>query len=132
MLVGGIGSLAAGATLTSIGYLLINLEKDFKLTPFAASMLPACSSFAQTVGALLWGVLADRVGRRPVFTANLLLSSIALIVAAAAQSWSSFVLCITLSMLGLGGFTTLDLAIAVEFMPNKWRPLAVMILTSSW
>jgi MFS family permease len=75
------------------------------------------------LGALSFGWLADRVGRRRLFVATLVLYSIAAVCTAAAPSYAVFMLFRFVTALGVGGEYSAVASSISEFVPDAGRPL---------
>ena len=87
---------------------------------------------AQTVGALVFGPIADLRGRRLAFTFTLLISGAAGCVAAMASSFWMLALFIAIVGFGVGGNMPVDGAIAIEFCPKSLRGRLMTLLTVFW
>ncbi|TKX26072.1 MFS transporter-like protein 23 [Elsinoe australis] len=82
------------------------------------------------VGALVWGLSADVIGRRFAFNASLMLCSVFTIVAGAAPNWIVLGFFVCMSAFGAGGNLVLDTAVFLEFLPSKDQWL--LTLMASW
>jgi MFS family permease len=84
------------------------------------------------LGALVFGYLADRVGRRRLFVATLVLYSTAAILTASSWSFASFLAFRFLTGLGVGGeYSAVSSAIA-EFMPARRRGRTNALVMNFW
>jgi len=84
------------------------------------------------LGALVFGYIADRVGRRKLFVATLVLYSIAAILTASSWSFGSFLAFRFLTALGVGGeYSAVSSAIA-EFMPARRRGRTNALVMNFW
>ncbi|WP_255460579.1 MFS transporter [Edaphobacter albus] len=73
------------------------------------------------VGALIFGVLAERYGRRPTLIANIICFSIFELASAFAPSLKSFLICRALFGIAMGGEWGVGAALALESMPARRR-----------
>ncbi|KAM3075590.1 Filamentous Growth Regulator, variant 2 [Clarireedia jacksonii] len=71
------------------------------------------------LGALLWGLTADMIGRKIAFNTSLFICSGACIVAGAAPSWESLAFFIALIGFGGGGNLILDTTVFLEYLPSN-------------
>ena len=73
------------------------------------------------IGALLFGALGDRYGRRPLVIAALVIIAAGSWVSASAHSASELALLRLLTGLGLGGALPNTVALVAEYAPPRWR-----------
>lgn len=73
------------------------------------------------VGALLWGLGADLVGRKIAFNTTLFIASISTIVAGAAPNWPVLGLFVALIGFAAGGNLVLDPTVFLEYLPSKYQ-----------
>jgi SHS family lactate transporter-like MFS transporter len=73
------------------------------------------------VGALLFGRLADRFGRRPTLMANVLIYSVLELASGFAPSLSSFLVLRALYGVAMGGEWGVGAALTMESIPARWR-----------
>src|ERR1700749_3083931 len=88
----GLGEFVDASDLIVISGALLVLKPHFHLTTGEIGWLSAAAFFGSAVGALFFGDLADRIGRRRVFVLNLVaFVGLALLSAAVTQLWMLFV-----------------------------------------
>lgn len=91
-----------------------------------------CGSEGIALGAIGFGYLADRFGRRRLFVATLILYSVAAVATAAAPSYELFILFRFITALGVGGeYSAVTSAIA-EFMPARRRGVSNGLVMTFW
>ena len=74
-----------------------------------------------TVGAMLFGLIGDRIGRRPAIIIGVIVFGTAtLLTAGATETWHIFALRF-IAGLGMGGCTPVVLALAAEYAPARLR-----------
>jgi AAHS family 4-hydroxybenzoate transporter-like MFS transporter len=74
-----------------------------------------------TIGAMVLGLVGDRIGRRPAALAGVAVFSIAtLLTAGAGETWQILALRF-IAGLGMGGCTPIVLALAAEYSPSRSR-----------
>ena len=102
-----------------------------KGSPQATALLTA--TFAgMLVGAVIWGGLADRIGRRTVFLITVSLSVIFGFLGALAPSVEVLLLLRFLTGFAIGGTLPVDYAMMAEFVPTAWRGRFLVYLESFW
>ena len=89
-------------------------------------------SIGMAIGASLGGLLADKIGRRQVFAATLLLYGLA--TGASALAWSVGALMVFRFLVGLGLGSELPVAstLVSEFSPRRIRGRMVVLLEAFW
>jgi SHS family lactate transporter-like MFS transporter len=73
------------------------------------------------LGALLFGLLADRYGRRRPMMANLVFFSVAEVLSGLAPTFGVFMVCRALFGIGMGGEWGVGAALSMETAPPRWR-----------
>src|SRR5271154_4850119 len=100
-------------------------KKDIVLTTFwTLAMRP--------VGALLFGLLADRFGRRIPLMANVIYFSVIELLCGFAPNYTIFLMLRTLFGIGMGGEWGVGASLAMEAAPLKWRGILSGILQSGY
>ena len=84
------------------------------------------------IGALLFGPLADRLGRRPVLIFCTLLFGMCSLLTARADSLASLLVYRLVTGLGLGGAMPNAIALTSEFAPARFRATSVTIMFSGF
>jgi AAHS family 4-hydroxybenzoate transporter-like MFS transporter len=114
-------ALLDGADTQAIGLAAPLIADSLKLTRAELGPIFSASLFGAMIGALSFGLLADRIGRKRVLI--IATAVFALFTAATAQSTSLEMIIAfrLLAGLGLGGATPCFLALASEFAPERSR-----------
>jgi MFS transporter, SHS family, lactate transporter len=84
------------------------------------------------VGALLFGVLADRYGRRKPLMANVVFFSIVELLCGFAPSYTVFLVLRTIYGIGMGGEWGVGASLAMEYAPGRLRGILSGILQSGY
>lgn len=117
-----------------MGFALPGVSAAFGLergSPQATGLLTA--TFAgMFVGALFWGWLADRIGRRAVFLTTVALGVVFGLAGAFAPSVGWLALARFLTGFAIGGTLPVDYAMMAEFVPARWRGRFLVYLESFW
>ena len=111
---------------------LATLMRAFAMSRTTAGLLNALTLVASALGGLLFGMLADRFGRRRMLTASIL--SYSLFTFACGLSTTIVTLAVFRFLLGLGmgGEWNTGAALVAETWPAAWRGRALGIVQSSW
>ena len=72
IIISGLGWMFDAMDVLLLSYLLVAAAKDLGLNPQTRAWAVLANNLGMLAGALLFGRLADRIGRRPVFMATLL------------------------------------------------------------
>jgi MFS transporter, putative metabolite:H+ symporter len=82
------------------------------------------------VGGVLWGVLADRGGRRPVLIGSILLYSVASLASSFVHGVPSYAACRFLCGVGLAGEVGAAVVLVSETLPTELRGIGTTIVTA--
>ncbi|HME45886.1 MAG TPA: MFS transporter, partial [Syntrophorhabdales bacterium] len=107
--------------ITILAVVLPMLVPLWKITPVQIGMLASGGFMGMLAGALLFGVLADIIGRWKVFQITLLIYALLTGACALAGGFASLFMLRIAVGLGLGGLVPVDLAYLVEYIPSKYR-----------
>src|SRR5687767_992463 len=84
------------------------------------------------VGALFWGTVSDRIGRRRGFGVTVLIFAVFGLLSALAPSFGWLLALRALTGFGLGGALPLDFSLFAEFLPRRNRGRYLVLLESFW
>ena len=84
------------------------------------------------VGAVIFGLLADRYGRRVPLMANVIFFSIVEVSCGFAPNYATFLVLRALFGIGMGGEWGVGASLAMESAPRRWRGLLSGILQSGY
>ena len=84
------------------------------------------------VGAVIFGMLADRFGRRTPLMANVIFFSVIELLSGFAQTYTQFFILRALFGIGMGGEWGVGASLAMEQAPRKWRGVLSGILQSGY
>ena len=133
MLLGsGVGWALDAMDVGLISFVMAALAVHWALTPTELSWIGSVGFVGMAIGAALGGLLADRIGRRQVFAATLLVYGLA--TGAAALSTGIAMLMVLRFVVGLGLGAELPVAstLVSEFAPRRIRGRVVVILEGFW
>ncbi|HTA41266.1 MAG TPA: MFS transporter [Bryobacteraceae bacterium] len=97
------------------------ISKDFGRSIPAVALTITASLATRPVGAFIFGLLADRQGRRVALMANILFFSVMEVGSGLARSYAVFFILRLLYGVGMGGNWGVGASLAMESVPAKWR-----------
>ena len=121
-----------GFDAQSMGFVAPVVARDLQIA--RASLGPVFSSglLGIMIGALFFGPVADRIGRKPVLIFCTTLFGLCSLITATAASLESLLTFRLITGFGLGGAMPNAVALTSEYMPKKFRATAVMVMFSGF
>lgn len=117
----GLGEFVDAYDLIVISGALLVLKPHFHLTTGQLGWLSAAAFFGSAVGALFFGDLADRVGRRRVFILNLVaFVGLALVSAVVTELWMLFAVRVLIGV-AIGADIVASISFLAELSPRASR-----------
>ena len=111
-----------------VGYVLPAIAKSLHIQPSALWPVVVSGLLGLMTGALLFGIVADRVGRKWVIIACLLIFGAFMLLTPTASSVAGLGAWRFLTGLGLGGAMPNAIALTAEYSPQRSRATVVMMM----
>lgn len=115
-----------------IGYVLAFIIVPWKLSYGITSIVLLSAGVGAMLGAVFFGAVADRIGRRPIFILTVLCFSVStgLMYFTPEGNWGYLAFFRFFVGFGLGGLYSVDLPLVQEFVPSRHRGRVSGIITS--
>lgn len=128
----GLGWMLDAFDILLYSLVLATLMREFGMTKSTAGLLNSLTLVASAIGSFIFGLLADRFGRRRMLSLSILTYS--LFTFACGFSTTIFMLAVFRFLLGLGmgGEWNSGATLVAETWPSAWRGRAMGIVQSSW
>ena len=128
----GLGWLFDSMDTGLIAFVLPVLAKEWSLSPAQVGWIGSIGLIGMALGAVLAGTLADRIGRKKVFSITVLLYSLSTGMCALAWSYESLLVFRFLVGFGLGGELPVAATLMSEYAPSHLRGRFIVLLESFW
>jgi MFS family permease len=132
LLAASLGWMLDGFDIMLYALVVSTLLRDLSISTSVAGLLGSLTLVASGIGGVVFGVIADRFGRRRALIGSILVYSIFTAACGLAQStWQLGVFRFLLG-LGMGGEWTSGVAMVSETWPDRHRGKAVALMQSAW
>ncbi|HEX4769413.1 MAG TPA: MFS transporter [Bryobacteraceae bacterium] len=126
-----------GWTLDAFDFFLVvfcltAIGKEFHKSDRAVALSLTLTLAFRPVGAFLFGLLADRYGRRLPLIVDLIFYSIVEVATGFAPTFTSFLVLRALFGIGMGGEWGVGASLAMEQVPPKWRGVLSGVLQQGY
>src|SRR5437870_2187615 len=126
-----------GWTLDAFDFFLVvvtltAIAREFHRTDKEIALSIALTLGFRPVGAFIFGLLADRYGRRMPLMLDLVFYSIIEVLSGLAPTYTSFIILRALFGIGMGGEWGAGASLAMEKVPPKWRGMLSGVLQEGY
>src|SRR5437867_4347612 len=115
-----------------LSFLLTPIRGEFKLDATGVGLVASATFVGMFIGAAAAGRLADRYGRRAVFTVTLVIFSLGSLLSAIAPTFETLLAARIIAGLGLGGELPVAATLVSELSPRAQRGRMIVLLESFW
>ena len=113
-------------------FLVDTLAAQFRVTKADLVLTITVTLAMRPVGAVIFGLLADRYGRRRPLMANVIFFSVIELLCGFAPNYTVFLILRALYGIGMGGEWGVGASLAMEAAPPKWRGFLSGVLQSGY
>lgn len=131
-IIGGLGYMFDAWDVALNGFLTPLLGAEFGLSTTEKGLIATSNLIGMAVGAVMWGTIADRIGRKKAFSITLLIFAFFSVLAALSPNIEVFFALRFLAGVGLGGCIPVDYAIVSEFSPRRHRGRVLAAMDGWW
>jgi putative MFS transporter len=128
----GLGWMFDAMDVGIVTFVLASLKDSWSLSPQEVGNVASVGLLGMFLGAILAGVLSDRLGRKAVFQGGILFFSLASALCGLAWAYGSLLLFRFLVGLGLGGVLPVASTYVSELSPSRYRGRLLTLLESFW
>lgn len=132
LLIAGTGWLFDAMDVGLLSFILAALKQDWSLTSTQLGWIGSVNSIGMAIGAFVFGVYADKKGRKSAFLMTLLMFSIASGLSAVAWGLTSLLILRFFIGMGLGGELPVASTLVSESAAPEIRGRIVVLLESFW
>ncbi len=128
----GLGWMLDAFDVLLYSIVLATLMREFGMSKLTAGLLNSLTLVASAIGSFIFGVLADRTGRRRMLSLSILTYSFFTFACGFSTSITMLAVFRFMLGLGMGGEWNAGATLVAETWPSYWRGRAMAIVQSSW
>ena len=128
----GLGWALDAMDVGLVSFVIASLAVDWHLDKTVTSWIASVGFIGMAIGATFGGLLADRYGRRSIFSVTLLVYGLATGASALATSVTMLLIFRFLTGMGLGAELPVTSTLVSEFSPQHVRGRIVVLLEAFW
>jgi MFS family permease len=132
VLAAGLGWMLDAFDVMLYSIVLATLMREFGMTKATAGLLNTLTLVASAIGSFVFGLLADRAGRRRMLSFSILTYSVFTFACGFSTTITMLAVFRFLLGLGMGGEWNSGATLVAETWPGAWRGRALGIVQSSW
>lgn len=130
--VAGTGWMFDALDVGILSFVIAAIGIEWGLDPTQKGWIASVNSIGMAVGAIFFGILADKIGRKRIFMWTLVLFSVCSGLSAFATTLTVFLILRFFIGMGLGGELPVASTLVSESVPAKERGRVVVLLESFW
>jgi putative MFS transporter len=131
-IIAGLGYMFDAWDVTLNGFLTPLLGTAFHLTTAERGLVATANLIGLAAGAITWGTIADRLGRKRAFGLTLLIFALFSALGALSPNFGVFLVLRFIAGIGLGGCIPVDYALVSEFSPRAQRGRVLTAMDGWW
>jgi len=128
----GVGWAADAMEVIIIAFVIPAVITEWQLTTAQAGFIGTAIFIGMLVGAWFWGIITDRIGRKPSFQLTVLVDSVFGFLSALSPAYIWLVILRGITGFGVGGTLPVDYSIFSEYLPKRHRGRYLVLLESFW
>jgi MFS family permease len=132
LVAGGLGWMLDAMDVMLYSMVLAQLMTELGMTKATAGFLNSLTLFSSAAGGILFGILADRIGRVRSLTASILIYSVASGACGLSTTVTQLAIFRVILGLGMGGEWGTGAALIAETWPAQHRSKALALMQSMW
>jgi len=132
LLAASLGWMLDSMDILLYSMVLAYMMRDFSMTPEAGGLMIALTLGASAFGGVIFGILADRIGRAHAMMISILIYSLFTAACGLARNIVQLAVFRVLLGLGMGGEWACGAALVAETWPAQHRGKALGVMQSSW
>lgn len=125
----GICMILDGFDVQAMGYVAPALLQDWKVDKAALGPVFGAGLFGLLVGSLLFSVVADKLGRRPVLLVSTFFFGLCMLATPLTTTVQELIVIRFVTGLGLGAIMPNAMALSGEFSPQRRRVMIMMLIS---
>ena len=113
-------------------FALTSIMKEWSINTAILGLLASLTLLSSAVGGIIWGIVADKIGRKKALMSTVLIFSICSGLSGLSHDIWQLAIARTLLGLGMGGEWATGALLVSESWPSKHRGKAIGIMQSGW
>lgn len=132
LVAGGTGWMLDGMDVMLYALALTTIKREFDLSATQSGLIASSTLLASAFGGMIFGVVADRIGRVRALSISILLYSVCTAMCATAHSLEALIFWRLLVGIGMGGEWAAGSVLIAETWDPKQRGRAIGVMQSGW
>jgi MFS transporter, putative metabolite:H+ symporter len=132
LLICGLGWAADAMEVLLVSFAMPSMKAEWSLSNAQTGLLATAIFIGMLAGALFWGRLADKVGRKVCFMLTIAFYSLFGALSALSPSFEWFLVLRILTGFGVGGALPVDYGMYSEYLPPENRGRRLVFLEAFW